>query len=223
MKNRLISAMARTDTGNRLLKDRRFRLILFAVMSMGWNLCYAVFNALLGLIGQSGWFAVMAVYHTVLGLMRLCVLSCRSGAPVSLSPRRAMRFTGIGLLLLAVILSTIVRLTISNSVGRRYPVAVMIAVAAFTFAIVIKAIVSAAAAHRRGDLFLVMLRNISLAAAAGSILSLERSMMGTFGSSTDRFTYTMEGVSGLVAFLFVVLLALSMIVRSVRMEEDAHA
>ena len=102
MKNRLISAMARTDTGNRLLKDRRFRLILFAVMSMGWNLCYAVFNALLGLIGQSGWFAVMAVYHTVLGLMRLCVLSCRSGAPVSLSPRRAMRFTGIGLLLLAV-------------------------------------------------------------------------------------------------------------------------
>ena len=48
-------------------------------------------------------------------------------------------------------------------------------------------------------------------------------MMGTFGSSTDRFTYTMEGVSGLVAFLFVVLLALSMIVRSVRMEEDAHA
>ncbi|MBQ8129580.1 MAG: hypothetical protein IJ175_04970 [Clostridia bacterium] len=204
------------------MKDRRFRLILFAVMSMGWNLCYAVFNALLSLIGQSGWFAVMAVYHTVLGLMRLCVLSCRSGVPGSLSPRRAMRFTGIGLLLLAAILSTIVRLTISNSVGRRYPVAVMIAVAAFTFAIVIKAIVSAAAAHRRGDPFLVMLRNISLAAAAGSILSLERSMMGTFGSSTDRFTYTVEGVSGLVAFLFVVLLALSMIVRSVRMEEDAH-
>ena len=205
------------------MKDRRFRLILFAVMSMGWNLCYAVFNALLSLIGQSGWFAVMAVYHTVLGLMRLCVLSCRSGVPGSLSPRRAMRFTGIGLLLLAAILSTIVRLTISNSVGRRYPVAVMIAVAAFTFGIVIKAVVSAAAAHRRGDPFLVMLRNISLAAAAGSILSLERSMMGTFGSSTDRFTYTVEGVSGLVAFLFVVLLALSMIVRSVRMEEDAHA
>ena len=215
--------MDRLGLENRLLKDRRFRLILFAVMSMGWNLVYAVFNALLGLIGQSGWFAVMAVYHAVLGLMRLCVLSCRSGAPGSLSRKRALRFPGIGLLLLAVILSTIVKLTISISVGRRYPVAVMIAVAAFTFAIVIKAIVSAAAAHRRGDPFLVMPRNISLAAAAGSILSLERSMMSTFGSSTDSFTYTMEGVSGLVSFLFVVLLGTSMIVRAIRMGEGKDA
>ena len=134
-----------------------------------------------------------------------------------------MRFTGIGPLLLAAILSTIVRLTISDAVGRSYPIAVMIAIAAFTFGIVIKAIVNAVQANRHGDLFWVMLRNISLASAAGSILALERSMMGTFGSSTDRFTYTVEGVSGLVAFLFVVLLALSMIVRSVRMEEDAHA
>ena len=39
----------------------------------------------------------------------------------------------------------------------------------------------------------------------------------------QTITYTVEGVSGLVAFLSVVLLALSMIARSVRMEEDAHA
>ena len=134
-----------------------------------------------------------------------------------------MTVTGTGMFLLAGILSVIVKLTISNAVGRSYPIAVMIAIAAFTFGIVIKAIVNAVQAHRHGDLFWVMLRNISLASAAGSVLALERSMMSTFGSSTDSFTYTMEGVSGLVSFLFVVLLGTSMIVRAIRMGEGKDA
>ena len=91
------------------------------------------------------------------------------------------------------------------------------------FALAGGAIVNAVQANRHGDLFWVMLRNISLASAAGSILALERSMLGTFGSSTDSFTYTVEGVSGLVSFLFVVLLGISMIVRALRMEEDKDA
>lgn len=215
--------MDRLGLENRLLKDRRFRLILFAVMSMGWNLVYAVFNALLGLIGQSAWFSVMSVYYAVLGLMRLLVLSSRGRLPGSRTAKRTMMLTGTGMFLLAGILSVIVKLTISNAVGRSYPIAVMIAIAAFTFGIVIKAIVNAVQAHRHGDLFWVMLRNISLASAAGSILALERSMMSTFGSSTDSFTYTMEGVSGLVSFLFVVLLGTSMIVRAIRMGEGKDA
>ncbi|MBR1408994.1 MAG: hypothetical protein IJ573_08910 [Clostridia bacterium] len=220
---RLRSAIEKTDTGKRLLKDRRFRLILFAVMSMGWNLVYAVFNALLGLIGQSAWFAVMSVYYAVLGLMKLLVLSSRGKLPGKSTAKRTMTVTGTGMFLLAGILSVIVKLTISNAVGRSYPIAVMIAIAAFTFGIVIKAIVNAVQAHRHGDLFWVMLRNISLASAAGSVLALERSMMSTFGSSTDSFTYTMEGVSGLVSFLFVVLLGTSMIVRAIRMGEGKDA
>ncbi len=220
---RLRRAIEQTDTGKRLLKDRRFRLILFAVMGMGWNLVYAVFNALFGLIGQSSWFAVMSVYYAVLGLVKLCVLLRRSRMPGSRTAKRTMMLTGMGMLLLAGVLSVIVKLTISDAVGRSYPIAVMIAIAAFTFGIVIKAIVNAVQANRHGDLFWVMLRNISLASAAGSILALERSMLGTFGSSTDSFTYTVEGVSGLVSFLFVVLLGISMIVRALRMEEGKDA
>ena len=70
---------------------------------------------------------------------------CKSQVKKKQSP--LIRFLNVltVLVLLAAILSTIVRLTISNSVGRRYPVAVMIAVAAFTFGIVIKAV-----ARRKG-------------------------------------------------------------------------
>ena len=81
----------------------------------------------------------------------------------------------------------------------------------FTFFMVGRAIVSAIQAHRQGDRVSIMLRNISLASAVGSILSLERSMLGTFSTSTDPFTFVMEGVSGLAGFAIVVLLGISMI------------
>lgn len=41
-------------------KDHRLRLILFAVLNMGWNLFYAVFNGILGIAYRSGWFGAMS-------------------------------------------------------------------------------------------------------------------------------------------------------------------
>ena len=59
MKSKLIRQIERTAIGSRLLKDHRFRLILFSVLNMGWNLIYAVFNGILGIVYRSGWFATM--------------------------------------------------------------------------------------------------------------------------------------------------------------------
>ena len=131
-----------------------------------------------------------------------------------------MLITGLGLLLLAVILAVIVTITISDAVGKTYDIVVMISIATFTFIVVGKAMVNAFQAHRKGDLLSIMLRNISLASAVGSVLSLERSMLGTFGSSTDQFTYVMEGISGLVGFVIVVLLGCSMIAYYIRSCRD---
>ena len=80
--------------------------------------------------------------------------------------------------------------------------------------------VNAIQAHRKGYLLSIMLRSISLASAVGSVLSLERSMLGTFGSSTDQFTYVIEGISGLAGFIIVVLLGSSMIRFSVKAGKD---
>ena len=75
MKNKLISLIERTATGRRLLKDHRFRMILFAVLNMGWNLTYAVFNGILGIVYRSGWFATMFAYYAVLGLLKLNIVT----------------------------------------------------------------------------------------------------------------------------------------------------
>ena len=219
MKSRLIRRIERTAIGNRLLKDRRFRLILFAVLNMGWNLIYAAFNGILGIVYRSGWFGTMCAYYAALGLLKLNIVASAGKMPDARAEKRNMLKTGIGLLFLAAILAIIVTFTIANAVNREYPIAMMIGIAAFTFFMVGRAIVSAVQAHRQGVLVSIMLRNLSLASAVGSVLSLERSMLGTFGASTDRFTFVVEGVSGLAGFAIVVLLGGSMIayfVKSVR-------
>lgn len=220
MKSKLISPIERTAIGRRLLKDHRFRMILFAVLNMGWNLAYAVFNGILGIVYHSGWFATMFAYYTVLGLLKLNIVNAEKKPPEQRPDGKNMLITGFGLLLLAVILAVIVTITISEAVGKAYNIVVMISLATFTFIIVGKAMVNAVQAHRKGDLPSIMLRNISLASAVGSVLSLERSMLGTFSSSTDQFTYVMEGISGLAGFIIVVLLGSSMIRFSVKAGKD---
>lgn len=220
MKSKLIRRIERTPIGHRLLKDHRFRLILFTVLNMGWNLFYAVFNGILGIVYRSGWFGTMCAYYAVLGLMKLNIVLSERKKPSAGTERRNMLETGIGLLFLAAIFALIVALTIADAVGRNYHIIVMIGIATFTFFMVGKAVVSAVQAHRQGDRVSIMLRNISLASAVGSILSLERSMLGTFSTSTDPFTFVMEGVSGLAGFAIVVLLGGSMITYFVKSRRE---
>jgi hypothetical protein len=161
----------------------------------------------------------MGAYHLALGLMRLIAVGSARGRPEHRPGRKTGAALGAGMAALAVILSVIVELTISDSVGKSYPMAIMIAIAAFTFFTVIRSVVLMIRAHRSREGLTILLRNISCASAVGSVLSLERSMLGTFGSSTDRFTYVTEGVSGLVGFLIVLALGVSMLLGSSRRRE----
>ena len=56
--------------GRRLLKDAFFRSIVTATFSMGWNLIYALVNAVLAIVYQSYWYLSLFVYYVLLGSMR---------------------------------------------------------------------------------------------------------------------------------------------------------
>ena len=90
----------------------------------------------------------------------------------------------------------------------------MITIAAYTFYIVIHAIISFVKARKKKDLSMIMLRNISMACAIVALLSLERSMLGTFGDAGDRFSMTMTIISGACTFLIVVGIGVSMIIQA---------
>ena len=220
MKKRFFALMEKTEFGQRILQDHFFRTILFAAAGMGWNLIYALFNGILGIVYQSFWFVTMFAYYAALGAMKLYVISLERSKNPKRNEKTVMQRLGLSLIGLSVVIVGIITLTIEKGVTNQYNNIIMISIATFTFFIVIKAIVNMVKAHRKKQPRIIMLRNITCASAVGSLLSLERSMLGTFGEATARFTYVMEGASGLGAFIIIIALGVSMLHLSRRKQEE---
>ena len=124
------------------------------------------------------------------------------------------------MMILAIVLSGVVCMGIAENHNPRYNIIVMITIAAYTFYIVIQTIISVVKAHKKKDINVIMLRDISLVSSAGTILSLERSMLGTFGDAKDLFSMTMTIISGACSFLFVIAVGVSMMVRAGRDNDE---
>ena len=215
----LLKKIDKTVIGHRVLGDPVFRLFVTANMSMGWNAIYAIFNGIMGIVYHSFWFASMFAYYAVLSVMRFLVISSKRKKQKK-SEMRLMKIIGIGMMILAIVLSGVVCMGIAENHNPRYNIIVMITIAAYTFYIVIQTIISVVKAHKKKDINVIMLRDISLVSSAGAILSLERSMLGTFGDAKDLFSMTMTIISGACSFLFVIAVGVSMMVRAGRDNDE---
>ena len=63
---------------------------------------------------------------------------------------------------------------------------------------------------------MIIIRNLSFAAVIGSMLSLERVMLGTFGDAQSLFTLQMEAATGAGAFVLLLMLAAGLFIRARR-------
>ena len=193
---------------------------MIASGSMGWNLLYGIFNGVLGIIYKSAWFITMCAYYLTLGGMRLAVVSLNIEKEGKRTEQSVMRHNGIAMLFLAIVLSGSVAVSFHYSVAKTYPVPIMIAIATYTFFIAAVAIRNTIRAHKDRSVFMINLRNIPLAGATASMLTLQRSMTATFGADAVDFANTMNGSVGMGAFLIVLALGISMIVQGSRNKTD---
>lgn len=191
---------------------------MIATGSMGWNLLYGLFNGVIGIIYRSAWFITMCAYHLTLGGMRLAVVSLSADKRGKRSEQSVMRRNGIAMLFLAIVISGSVAVSFHYQVSKAYPTSVMIAIAAYTFFMAALAIRNTILAHKERSLLMIAMRNISLAAATATMLTLQRSMIATFGSGAADFANVMNGATGMGAFLIVLSLGITMIVRSGRLK-----
>ncbi len=70
---------------------------------------------------------------------------------------------------------------------------------------------------------MITLRNISCAGALIALLSLERSMLGSYGDASDQFSLLIQAGTGAVAVLIMVGLGIHMIVLSFRKKRERDA
>ncbi len=190
---------------------------LFAtILGMGWNLTFALINLIFSVFYRSYWYLTLFAIYLVLGLMKMSTVT------LSRSQKRTesnmLLQNGFAMLILSVIECGMMLLTIREVHNPAMNKVVLIFTAVYTFAFVGNAIRIAVKVRKRKTSLLIALRNISCASVSVSLLSLERSMLGTFGDGSNNDSLVIEAWTGAVTFLFLLCLAFNFIILSLRIK-----
>ena len=208
----------KTRLGIRLKENKQYRIVSFALCGFSMNLLYAFYNGVLGVISHSMWFLSLCAYYIILSSMRFGVV---------MHDRRNIftenfitRFCGAMLIMLAFVLSGSVYLSLIADVAVKHQEIVMITIATYTFYKVVLAIINTVKIRKANSLFLSTVRNIGCADAAASILSLQRSMLVSFGEMEHHKIYIMNALTGAGVFVIITTLGIGMIIKSFKRKNE---
>jgi len=212
---------ARTAVGRRLQDDRRFRIVASATATLAMNLLYGTGHAVLGLMDGSLWLLVMAAYYILLVLMRFCaVLTERKHA----SERFVMRFCGGMLMVLALVMSAATVISLIQERAVPHGIVIMLIIAIYTFWKMTMAIVHTVQAHQSGTPLTRTIRNITLASALASLMTMQRSMLVSFqGEATAQEMMILNICTGTAVCLLVFLMGLNMVFEEKGFEKMAKS
>lgn len=204
--------IAKTKTGKKLVSSQRYRIILSATLAFAFNLLYAIYHCVLGILNLSFWFIAMCAFYGILAIMRFSAIMCERNhqkLPDNVTELFVMKLSGVLLVILSIVLATVSYISLSQNIAAKYGEIIMITIATYTFYKITMAIVKAVKQHKNPSPLLKTIRNIGYAEVAASILTLQRSMLASFGSMSAGNIHFMNAVTGAVVCLFVLILGLS--------------
>lgn len=173
---KLLLLIKKTSYGARFLEDYTFRTILTTLPTFLINVVYTVYNGVIGVINQSAWFITMAVYYSLLGIL---------------------------LLLLNLALSGVVLLTIAKGTAKTHSVIMVISIAAYTFYKITMAVINMVKVRKMQSPSLITIRNIGVADALVSILTLQTTMLASFQDTSTIDANQMNGITGLAVCILM--------------------
>ena len=178
-----------------------------AFLSLLLNMAFCAYHIVFGLMSKSWWIFTVGVYYVILSTTRFVVLRTKK------EKRSTAKFVGIMLMVLSLPLSGTVILSFLKDRGTVFHEIVMIAIAVYAFTKITLATVNFIKARKSTSPRLITLRNISLATAFVSILSLQRSMLVSFGEMPENSIRIMNLLTGFAVCLIVFLLGLNLVGR----------
>ncbi len=211
--------IAKTKTGKKLVSSQRYRIILSATLAFAFNLLYAIYHCVLGILNLSFWFIAMCAFYGILAIMRFSAVLCERNhqkSPDNDTELFVMKLSGILLVILSIVLATVSYISLSQNIAAKHGEIIMITIATYTFYKITMAIVKAIKQHKNPSPLLRTIRNIGYAEVAASIQTLQRSMLASFGSMSTGNIHFMNAVTGAAVCLFVLILGLSMITKSMK-------
>lgn len=183
------------------------RSLRIALGGLALNVAFAAYYIIFGALSRSWWLLTLGAYYAVLSLLRFVVLRVKRGE------RFVTKATGAMLTLMTLPLVGTVLLSLIEDRGTRHGTIIMIAIAAYAFAKISIATVSLIRSRKSNSARVVTLRNISFADACVSIFSLQRSMLVSFSNMPKETVRTMNGATGAVVCVTVLLIGIYLLTR----------
>lgn len=215
---KIVSTIKRNPLGEKFFDDYTFRIILSTMPTFIINVAYTVYNGVLGVIHQSEWFITMAVYYSLLGIMRYhavhtgrIISRMEDQSLIKKKELSVIKTEGILLLLLNLALSGVVLLTIVQDTAKRYSEIMVITIAAYTFYKIITSVINMIKVRKLQSPILITIRNISVADALVSVLTLQMTMLASFQGRSTLNINQMNAMTGMAACILISLLGISMI------------
>ena len=181
------------------------RTLNLALASLTFNIAFAIYHLLLGLVTSSWWLLTLGSYYLVLSIVRFVVLRSKSKECF------IAKFTGWMLILLSIPLVGTVILSVVRDRGHELHMIVMIAMAAYAFTKITLATIKLIKSRRSTSATLITLRNISFADAFVSIFALQRSMLVSFEGMTEAEIVIMNAALGSAVCVIVFLLGINLL------------
>lgn len=194
------------------MRDKNIRFDVLLLVSFIINFGYAIYNLYLGISGLSIWFIIMASYYLILGSMKLYSLLKKKKYPDDRGKQYGtMRLMGCLFFILVATLILSIIVTMKFGLYKSHSTIIMITIASYTFYKVINAIINFRKARISKDPTIYTVRNINIAEALVSLLSLQMSMQQSFGDNAEESSHILNIVSGALVSLTIAILGAMMI------------
>ena len=198
------------------LDDTRLRVNVSLYGSLLWNALYGIFQLWLGLYHKTFWFCSLGAYYICLCVMRFfLVRHTMKYSPGERIQDELKKYCACGIVFLVMnlALALIIFFMVYWNRTFRHHMITAIAMAAYTFTALTTAIINVVKYRRYNSPVFSASKIISLAAALVSLLTLESTMLTTFGGETMTATTQkwMLGATGGAISLLIVATAVYMI------------
>ena len=197
--------------------DTRLRVNVSLYGSLAWNALYGIFQLWLGFYHHTFWFYSLGAYYICLGAMRFfLVRHTRKFAPGEKMQTELVKYRACGIvfLLMNLALALIIFFMVYWNRTFEHHMITAITMAAYTFTALTTAIVNVIKYRKYNSPVYSASKVISLAAALVSMLTLESTMLTTFGDGTMTVVAQkwMLGATGGAISVLIVATAIYMIV-----------
>lgn len=201
--------------------DTRLRMNVSLYGTLMWNTAYALLQLGMGFWHHTFWFYSLAGYYISLAVMRFFFVRHTSKykpGEKMLEELRRYRACGIIFLVMNLALTLIIFFMVYWNRTFHHHEITTIALAAYTFTSLTLAIINTVKYRKYNSPVYSASKAISLASACVSMLTLESTMLTTFGSETMELAYRRMflALSGSATSIFIITMAVYMIIRGTK-------